>query len=67
MYEVTIIYSLRAMNDSAWSPCCMVNFLITLNDVQEFFHCELKSGHHDLPRIFGMTASPIKSKGMLWQ
>ncbi|KAH8501303.1 hypothetical protein H0E87_016207 [Populus deltoides] len=29
----------------------------------EFFHCELKSGHHDLPRIFGMTASPIKSKG----
>ncbi|KAJ6909891.1 hypothetical protein NC652_020793 [Populus alba x Populus x berolinensis] len=29
----------------------------------EFFHCELKSGHRDLPRIFGMTASPIKSKG----
>ncbi|KAG5240040.1 endoribonuclease Dicer [Salix suchowensis] len=28
----------------------------------EFFHCELKSGHN-LPRIFGMTASPIKSKG----
>ncbi|KAI5574688.1 hypothetical protein BDE02_10G160800 [Populus trichocarpa] len=29
----------------------------------EFFHRELRSGHHDLPRIFGMTASLIKSKG----
>ncbi|KAJ6718138.1 hypothetical protein OIU79_006129 [Salix purpurea] len=29
----------------------------------EFFHRELGSGHHDLPRIFGMTASLIKSKG----
>ncbi|KAJ6891882.1 hypothetical protein NC651_025165 [Populus alba x Populus x berolinensis] len=29
----------------------------------EFYHRELSSGHHDLPRIFGMTASLIKSKG----
>ncbi|KAG6758162.1 hypothetical protein POTOM_038498 [Populus tomentosa] len=29
----------------------------------EFYHRELRSGHHDLPRIFGMTASLIKSKG----
>ncbi|KAI4302070.1 hypothetical protein L6164_035287 [Bauhinia variegata] len=39
----------------------------------EFYHPQLKSSvsdlippsgaHHDLPRIFGMTASPIKSKG----
>ncbi|KAG6760040.1 hypothetical protein POTOM_036539 [Populus tomentosa] len=29
----------------------------------EFYHRELMSGHHDLPRIFGMTASLIKSKG----
>ncbi|KAJ6902410.1 hypothetical protein NC651_020022, partial [Populus alba x Populus x berolinensis] len=36
---------------------------IKLEWIKEFFHCELKSGHHDLPRIFGMTASPIKSKG----
>ncbi|XP_044470277.1 endoribonuclease Dicer homolog 2-like [Mangifera indica] len=29
----------------------------------EFYHPLLKSGESDLPRIFGMTASPIKSKG----
>ncbi|KAK7263739.1 hypothetical protein RJT34_31335 [Clitoria ternatea] len=31
----------------------------------EFYHLQLKSGisEFDLPRIFGMTASPIKSKG----
>ncbi|KAL2997158.1 hypothetical protein AAZX31_09G025000 [Glycine max] len=28
----------------------------------EFYHHQLKSGISDLPRIFGMTASPIKSK-----
>ncbi|KAJ1414388.1 Ribonuclease III domain [Sesbania bispinosa] len=28
----------------------------------EFYHPQLKSGISDLPRIFGMTASPIKSK-----
>ncbi|KAK7331288.1 hypothetical protein VNO77_25509 [Canavalia gladiata] len=28
----------------------------------EFYHNQLKSGVSDLPRIFGMTASPIKSK-----
>ncbi|KAL5140770.1 Endoribonuclease Dicer 2 [Glycine soja] len=28
----------------------------------EFYHHQLKSGIYDLPRIFGMTASPIKSK-----
>jgi len=31
--------------------------------MQEFYHHQLKSGISDLPRIFGMTASPIKSKG----
>jgi len=31
--------------------------------MQEFYHRRLKSGIFDLPRIFGMTASPIKSKG----
>ncbi|MED6160030.1 hypothetical protein PIB30_047647 [Stylosanthes scabra] len=31
--------------------------------MKEFYHEELKSGISDLPRIFGMTASPIKSKG----
>ncbi|KAJ4824762.1 hypothetical protein Tsubulata_024394 [Turnera subulata] len=29
----------------------------------EFYHRQLTSGYYDLPRIFGMTASPIKSKG----
>ncbi|XP_031279444.1 endoribonuclease Dicer homolog 2-like, partial [Pistacia vera] len=29
----------------------------------EFYHPQLESGESDLPRIFGMTASPIKSKG----
>ncbi|CAJ1794964.1 unnamed protein product [Sphenostylis stenocarpa] len=28
----------------------------------EFYHHQLQSGISDLPRIFGMTASPIKSK-----
>ncbi|XP_061339730.1 endoribonuclease Dicer homolog 2-like isoform X2 [Gastrolobium bilobum] len=28
----------------------------------EFYHPKLKSGISDLPRIFGMTASPVKSK-----
>ncbi|GAV83983.1 DEAD domain-containing protein/Helicase_C domain-containing protein/Ribonuclease_3 domain-containing protein/PAZ domain-containing protein/dsRNA_bind domain-containing protein [Cephalotus follicularis] len=28
----------------------------------EFYHCQIKSGEPSLPRIFGMTASPIKSK-----
>ena len=32
--------------------------------VQEFYHPQLQSGSSDLPRIFGMTASPIKSKGI---
>ncbi|CAL0309193.1 unnamed protein product [Lupinus luteus] len=30
--------------------------------MREFYHDQLKSGVSDLPRIFGMTASPIKSK-----
>ncbi|MED6116273.1 hypothetical protein PIB30_098659, partial [Stylosanthes scabra] len=30
--------------------------------MKEFYHEELKSGISNLPRIFGMTASPIKSK-----
>ncbi|XP_015960524.2 endoribonuclease Dicer homolog 2 isoform X2 [Arachis duranensis] len=30
--------------------------------MKEFYHRELNSGISDLPRIFGMTASPIKSK-----
>ncbi|WVY94127.1 hypothetical protein V8G54_033215 [Vigna mungo] len=30
--------------------------------VLEFYHHQLKCGIFDLPRIFGMTASPIKSK-----
>ncbi|XP_054796957.1 endoribonuclease Dicer homolog 2 isoform X2 [Prosopis cineraria] len=29
----------------------------------EFYHPQLQSKSSDLPRIFGMTASPIKSKG----
>ncbi|KAF2283119.1 hypothetical protein GH714_043443 [Hevea brasiliensis] len=29
----------------------------------EFYHCQLSFGNCNLPRIFGMTASPIKSKG----
>ncbi|KAJ4721647.1 Endoribonuclease Dicer-like [Melia azedarach] len=29
----------------------------------EFYHSQLRSGKSELPRIFGMTASPIKSKG----
>ncbi|XVF44119.1 hypothetical protein PTKIN_Ptkin02bG0094800 [Pterospermum kingtungense] len=29
----------------------------------EFYHRELEAGVSNLPRIFGMTASPIKSKG----
>ncbi|XWS68903.1 hypothetical protein CRYUN_Cryun04dG0133700 [Craigia yunnanensis] len=29
----------------------------------EFYHRQLKAGVSSLPRIFGMTASPIKSKG----
>jgi len=32
--------------------------------LQEFYHHQLKLGVSDLPRIFGMTASPIKSKGI---
>jgi uncharacterized membrane protein YqhA len=32
--------------------------------VQEFYHHQLRSGITELPRIFGMTASPIKSKGI---
>ncbi|KAK9924032.1 hypothetical protein M0R45_032421 [Rubus argutus] len=31
--------------------------------MKEFFHRQLHFGQSDLPRIFGMTASPIKSKG----
>ncbi|KAE9594842.1 putative ribonuclease III post-transcriptional gene silencing PAZ-Argonaute family [Lupinus albus] len=30
--------------------------------MREFYHDQLQSGSFDLPRIFGMTASPIKSK-----
>jgi hypothetical protein len=31
---------------------------------QEFYHHQLSSTRSDLPRIFGMTASPIKTKSM---
>jgi len=31
--------------------------------MQEFYHRQLKSGISDLPRIFRMITSPIKSKG----
>ncbi|KAK9919220.1 hypothetical protein M0R45_027830 [Rubus argutus] len=31
--------------------------------MKDFFHRQLHCGQSDLPRIFGMTASPIKSKG----
>ncbi|XP_048324502.2 endoribonuclease Dicer homolog 2 isoform X1 [Ziziphus jujuba] len=31
--------------------------------MKEFYHHQLYSGKSDLPRIFGMTASPIKTKG----
>ncbi|RAL54476.1 hypothetical protein DM860_001604 [Cuscuta australis] len=30
----------------------------------EFYHSQLQSGNVQLPRIFGMTASPIKAKGL---
>ncbi|PNY11877.1 endoribonuclease dicer 2-like protein, partial [Trifolium pratense] len=30
--------------------------------MNEFYHHELRSGTTELPRIFGMTASPVKSK-----
>ncbi|KAH9670561.1 Endoribonuclease Dicer [Citrus sinensis] len=33
-----------------------------LNMIKEFYHHQLKAGDSNLPRIFGMTASPIKSK-----
>ena len=35
--------------------------------LQEFYHRQLdsaESAESDIPRIFGMTASPIKSKSM---
>lgn len=32
--------------------------------LQEFYHRQLDSAKSDIPRIFGMTASPIKSKSM---
>ena len=32
--------------------------------LQEFYHRQLGSAGSDLPRIFGMTASPIKTKSM---
>ncbi|CAK9167068.1 unnamed protein product, partial [Ilex paraguariensis] len=31
--------------------------------MMEFYHRQLASNHSQLPRIFGMTASPIKAKG----
>ncbi|CAI9090837.1 OLC1v1025698C1 [Oldenlandia corymbosa var. corymbosa] len=31
--------------------------------MKEFYHLYLESGYSNLPRIFGMTASPIKAKG----
>ncbi|KAH9670562.1 Endoribonuclease Dicer [Citrus sinensis] len=33
-----------------------------MNKHEEFYHHQLKAGDSNLPRIFGMTASPIKSK-----
>ncbi|KAH9734176.1 Endoribonuclease Dicer [Citrus sinensis] len=33
-----------------------------MNKHEEFYHRQLKAGDSNLPRIFGMTASPIKSK-----
>ncbi|KAH9734167.1 Endoribonuclease Dicer [Citrus sinensis] len=33
-----------------------------LNMIKEFYHRLLETGDSNLPRIFGMTASPIKSK-----
>lgn len=35
----------------------------TYYNLQEFYHSQLRSGVTDLPRIFGMTASPVKTKG----
>ncbi|KAG5574730.1 hypothetical protein H5410_054864, partial [Solanum commersonii] len=32
--------------------------------MMEFYHCQLTHESAQLPRIFGMTASPIKSKGI---
>jgi hypothetical protein len=39
-------------------------WLLLSDCVQEFYHHQLRSGITELPRIFGMTASPIKSKGI---
>ncbi|CAB4316121.1 unnamed protein product [Prunus armeniaca] len=36
-----------------------------LADVQDFFHRQLHSDAAELPRIFGMTASPVKSKEII--
>ena len=33
--------------------------------LQEFYHRQLRSDETNLPRILGMTASPIKSKGII--
>lgn len=43
---------------------CFWWYFKDLDYVQEFFHRQLHSGESDLPRISGMTASPIKSKGI---
>lgn len=32
--------------------------------LQEFYHGQVRSNNSNLPRIFGMTASPIKTKGV---
>jgi endoribonuclease Dicer len=44
---------------------CSGNWYLLLSDyMQEFYHQELRSGTTELPRIFGMTASLVKSKGI---
>ena len=42
--------------------CIILHFSPPL--LQEFYHRLLETGDSNLPRIFGMTASPIKSKGI---
>lgn len=50
---------------------CFVRLLLVKNvtnlaylHLQEFYHPRLRSNGSVQPRIFGMTASPIKTKGM---
>jgi hypothetical protein len=48
----------------AYKAFAYVIFEVYGMHLQEFYHRQLSSARSDLPRIFGMTASPIKTKSM---